>query len=56
MKPINGESGSFRSNKEKRKLWDGEKTQGEKEMKTKERQEMAVCSFGINIHVFLYFI
>lgn len=55
MKPINGESGSFRNNKEKRKLWDGEKKQGEKEMK-KERQEMAVCSFGINIHVFLYFI
>lgn len=38
MKPINRGSGSFRNNEEKRKVWDGEKTQGEEKMKAKERR------------------
>lgn len=55
MKPINRGSDSFMNNEEKRNLWVREKTQKEEETKTKERQEMVVCSFRINIHVFLYF-
>lgn len=54
MKPINRGSDSFMNNEEKRNLWVREKTQ-EEEMKTKERPETVVCSFRINIHVFLYF-
>lgn len=42
------------NNEEKRNLWVREKTQ-EEEMKTKERPETVVCSFRINIHVFLDF-
>lgn len=55
MKPINRGSDSFMNNEEKRNLWVREKTQEEEEMKTKERRETVVCSFRINIHVFLYF-
>lgn len=55
MKPINRGSDSFMNNEEKRNLRVREKTQEEEEMKTKERRETVVCSFRINIHVFLYF-